>query len=279
MEHDHNPQTEHEKFVTEAWRTYLTTGMALKGEHQVWFERPFFRPIFRALPADPRCQICYIPFKGIGGFIAKRMLDVVPSQMNPHLCNLCERFAEKYLGGVEMEISVLFADIRGSTPLAEKMSTSEYSALIRRFYSEATKPLYAHYAFIEKFIGDGMTAFFVPAFAGPNHAKSAIEAGKGILRAMGNGRGKDAWLPVGLGVHTGNAYIGSMKMEGGRTDIAILGDTVNTAARLCSQAQAGEMLVSGDAAIASGLLFDGREQRTLTLKGKEKPVDAWVIKT
>jgi adenylate cyclase len=272
-EHHH-----HDELATEIWRTYLTTGKLIKGVHQAWFEHPFFRPFFRALPAEPRCQICYIPFNGVGGFISRRFLDVKPSQLNPHMCNYCEKFAERFLGGVEMEVSILFADIRGSTPLAEKMPTREYSHLIRRFYNAATKPLYTHNALIEKFVGDGLTAFFVPAFAGPNHAHAAIEAGKGILHATGHSKGKTPWVPVGVGVNTGVAYIGSMKMEGGRTDITILGDTVNTTARLCSQAAAGELLVSKQAQVASNLALQGYELRSLTLKGKQEMVDAWVIK-
>jgi adenylate cyclase len=242
-----------------------------------WYEHPFFRPIFRALPTEPRCQICYIPFKGIGGFISKRLLDVNPSVMNPHMCDVCERFAERFPGGVELEISILFADIRGSTPLAEKMATKEFSELIHRFYLAGTKPLYSNGALIEKFVGDGLTAFFAPAFAGSNHALTAIKAGKEILHATGHGLGKTPWIPVGVGVNTGVAYIGSMKMEGGRTDITILGDVVNTTARLCSEAGPGEVLVGEDAMEMSGLSRDEHELRKLSLKGKEEIVDAWVI--
>ena len=54
--------------------------------------------------------------------------------MNPHMCDICERFAERFPGGTELEITILFADIRGSTPLAEKMENREYSELIHRFY-------------------------------------------------------------------------------------------------------------------------------------------------
>ena len=279
MDDQNTPKTEQDKINSEVWRTYLTTGGNLKGMKLPWFEHPFFKPIFRILPSEPRCHVCYIPFKGIGGFVAKRLLDVKPSAMNPHMCDTCERFAERYPGGTELEVSILFADIRGSTPLAEKMGTREYSELIHRFYLAGTKPLYSNYAFIEKFMGDGLTAFFAPAFAGPNHAQTAIKAGKEILRATGHGQGKTPWIPVGVGVNTGIAYIGSMKMEGGRTDITILGDVVNTTARLCSQAAAGELLVGDHAMEMSGLSKDKHELRKLSLKGKQETVDAWVIKT
>jgi len=272
-------QPKQNRLVSEVWRTYLTTGANVKGMKLPWYEHPFFKPIYRALPAEPRCHICYIPFNGIGGFIAKRFLDVKPSPMNPHMCDTCERFAERYPGGAEVEISILFADIRGSTPLAEKMGTQEYSDLIHRFYIAGTKPLYSNNAFIEKFIGDGLTAFFPPAFAGPNHAWTAIKAGKEILQATGHGESKTPWIPVGVAVDTGVAYIGSVKMEGGRTDITLLGDVVNTTARLCSQAAAGELLVGASAMEMSGLTKENHESRSLSLKGKQEIVDAWVVKT
>ena len=277
MDDQHPSTTEEEKRNEEVWRTYLTTGGNVKGMQLPWYEDPFFKPIFRALPAEPRCHLCYIPFNGIGGFIAKRFLDVKPSPMNPHICDTCERFAERFPGGTEIEVSILFADIRGSTPLAEKMGTQEFSKLIHRFYLAGTKPLYSNYAFIEKFIGDGLTAFFTPAFAGPNHALTAIKAGKEILQATGHGEGKKPWIPVGVGVNTGIAYVGSVKMEGGRTDITILGDVVNTAARICSEAAAGELLVGDRAMQMAGLSKENHELRNLSLKGKQENVDAWVI--
>lgn len=243
-----------------------------------WFEQPFFKPVFRALPSEPRCQICYIPFNGIGGFLARNLLNVKPSSMNPHMCDVCERFAERYPGGTELEISILFADIRGSTSLAESMGNREYSELIHRFYLAGTKALYSNNALIEKFIGDGLTAFFTPAFTGPNHALAAIKAGKDILRATGHGKGRTPWIPVGVGIETGVAYIGSMKMDGGRTDITVLGDVVNTAARLCSQATAGELVVGNHAMTLSGLSNEKHQLKRLSLKGKREAVDAWVVK-
>jgi adenylate cyclase len=270
-------KSEQDNINTEVWRTYLTTGGTLKGMQLPWFEHPALKPIYRALPSDPRCQICYIPFEGIGGFISRRLLNVKPSVLNPHMCDECERFAERFPGGVELEVTILFADIRGSTPLAEKMETQEFSELIHRFYLAGTKALYSNNALIEKFVGDGLAAFFAPAFAGPNHARTAIKAGKDILRATGHGKEKVPWVPVGVGINTGVAYIGSMKMEGGRTDITILGDVVNTTARLSSEAEAGEILVSQKTMEMAGLSKDGHENRKLSLKGKKEIVDTWVV--
>lgn len=263
--------------ISEVWHSYLTSGAKVKGMHLPWFEHPAFKPIFRALPAEPRCQMCYIPFAGVGGFISKRLLNVKPSPMNPHICDVCERFAQRYPGGTELEVPILFADIRGSTPLAEKMANRPFSELIQQFYVAGTKALYANNALIEKFDGDGLAAFFAPAFAGPNHALTAINAGKEILRATGHSVGKTPWVPVGVGVNTGVAFIGSMKVEGGRTDIAILGDVVNTTARLSDQAAAGELLIGPRTMEMSGLSSEDHQSKELSLKGKEEPVQVWSV--
>jgi len=270
-------ETENNQIVSEVWRTYLTSGGKLKGMNLPWFEHPFFKPIFRTIPAEPRCQVCYIPFAGVGGFISNRLLQVKPSDMNPHICNVCERFAERFPGGTELEVSILFADIRGSTHLAEQLENREFSELIQKFYVAGTKALYDHYAMIEKFGGDSLSAFFPPAFAGPNHALTAIKAGKEILRVTGHGEGKTPWVPVGVGVNTGVAFIGSMNVEGGRSDIAILGDAVNTTARLSSQSAIGELLVGQRTMEMSGLSTDEHKSRDLSLKGKEETVKVWSV--
>jgi len=277
MENKTIPENSDEKMISEVWHTYLTSGAKIKGMHLPWFEHPVFKPIYRALPAEPRCQMCYIPFRGIGGFISKHLLDVKPSPMNPHICDVCERFAARYPGGTELEVSILFADIRGSTPMAEKMPNREFSDLIQRFYTAGTKALYAHNAMIEKFIGDGLAAFFAPAFTGPNHALAAINAGKEILRVTGHGEGKTPWVPVGVGVNTGVAFIGAMKVEGGRNDITILGDVVNTTARLGSLSAAGELLIGNRTMEMSGLTADEHQSREVSLKGKETPVKVWSV--
>jgi adenylate cyclase len=277
MEKKLNTEYSDENMISEVWHTYLTSGAKLKGMHLPWFEHPVFKPVYRALPAEPRCQMCYIPFGGIGGFISKHLLDVKPSPMNPHICDVCERFAARYPGGTELEVSILFADIRGSTPMAEKMANREFSDLIQRFYTAGTKALYAHDAMIEKFVGDGLAAFFAPAFTGPNHALAAINAGKEILQVTGHGEGKTPWVPVGVGVNTGVAFIGAMKVEGGRNDITILGDAVNTTARLGSLSTAGELLIGQRTMEMSGLSEDEHESKEVSLKGKEAPVKVWSI--
>jgi len=263
--------------VEEVWRSYLTTGKLPPGVQLPWYEAPAMRSLARRLPADPRCQVCYYPFAGLGGKLVRSFIRLQPSKMNPHLCNVCERFAEENPGGVELEVSLLFADIRGSTPLAETMNAYEYSRLINRFYRVTTNIIYEHGGMVEKLVGDEVVAFFAPAFVDDgNHARAAVLAAQAILADTGHDGTDGPWVPLGVGVHTGEAYVGAVGEPGKNLDIAVLGDSVNTGSRLAGQAQTGEIVVSNDAFRSAGLDKAGLEFRSLTLKGKEAPVDAWV---
>lgn len=261
----------------EVWRTYLTTGHPPAFAGTPWYESAYLRPIIKMLPTDPRCKFCYYPFEGLGGALSRSLLGLGPSKLNPQLCNVCEQYAERYPGGTEMVISILFADVRGSTSLAEKMSPTEFSRVIDRFYKATTGALFRKNALVEKLIGDEVTGFFTPGFAGENHAEAAIQAGREILRVTGHSDPGGPWVSVGVGVHTGMTFVGAVSAEGGPMDITVLGDTPNTAARLTAQAGIGEMLVSEAAARSAGLETEGLESRLLALKGREEQVKAWVV--
>ncbi len=264
--------------IKHAWHTYLTTGSMPVSLHSPWFEHKSLRPIVKRLPRSPRCRICYFPFEGVGGWLSRTFFKLEPSTLNPYMCNLCERFATEFHGGVELEISIMFVDVRGSTTMAEKLSPEEFSQKINRFYRSATEVFYRNDGWVEKLLGDEVAGFFVPGFAGPKHARVAVNAGKQALKAMGYGGGSEPWMPVGVGIHTGVAYIGSVEADGGVSNISILGDAVNTAARLTSLAAPGELVISEATREAAELKTDGMEARILELKGKSNAVDTWVIK-
>jgi adenylate cyclase len=269
---DSHPQAE------EVWREYMTTGEMPEYVPTQWFERKLLRPLVKLLPKDPRCKVCLYPFKGIGGTLVRAFLGVAPSKLNPHLCNVCERAANHFHGGAEIEVSVLFADVRGSTGLAEHMSPAEFGQLIDRFYMATTRVLYSKNALVEKLIGDEVTGFFVPGFAGKNYTRVAIEAGEEILHAIGYGSPTGPWLPVGVGVHYGIAFVGSVTSEGGAANITVLGDTANVGARLTSLAGAGEMMISEAARQAANLDPGEMEMRKMVLKGRSDPLDVWIRK-
>jgi adenylate cyclase len=95
---------------------------------------------------------------------------------------------------------------------------------------------------------------------------------------MGYGTPAGPWLPIGIGVHTGVAYVGTVHgVEGAVTDFTALGDNVNITARLVSIAEPGEALISDASYAAAGLNLGDLEQRQLELKGKAEPVGVRVL--
>ena len=146
-------------------------------------------------------------------------------------------------GGTELDTALLFADMRGSTNLAAKIGPSEFSRLMQRFYSTATRVLTKHNGHIDKLIGDEVMALFIPAMSGANLARDAVLAAREILSATGHDDG-EPWLPIGVGVHCGPAFVGSVGSASGIYEMTALGDTVNMAARFASAAARGEMVMS-----------------------------------
>jgi len=269
---------ENHPLAEKMWRTYMTTGEVPDFAEPVWFESRILRPLARLLPSEPRCRVCLYPFEGVGGVLLRSTIGLSPSKLNPHLCNVCDRAANKYRGGAEIELSMLFADVRGSTGLADSMNPTEYSQLIDRFYRETTRVLFRKNGMVEKLIGDEVTGFFVPGFSGENHPLDAFEAGEEILRVTGHHDPGGPWVPVGVGVHTGIAFVGAVTSAGGSADITVLGDTANAAAHIASQAGTGELIFSEATRVAAAIDTTGMESRYLALKSRKEQMDVWVKK-
>jgi adenylate cyclase len=175
-------------------------------------------------------------------------------------------------------LSMLFADVRDSTPLAEHTPTREYKTLIHRFYKETSHELIHRNSMVNRLMGDQVSALFVPRFAGNEHAKAAIEAARAILAVTGHGSKQGPWIPVGVGVHTGDAFVGAVGSGDGVNEIAILGSAPNLCARLSSAAATGEILVSEQSAKSVGMEAEGWERRVLELKGISGKVPVRVVK-
>src|SRR5512138_509698 len=228
-----------------------------------WFSTNAFavdkslRRIFRVLPREPRCKFCNAPFQGIGGMLMRAVFNKQPSALNPRYCNLCDTASREFPGGAEVEMSILFIDIRGSTALSEKMSPTEFSRLINRFYAAATKVIIEEDGLVEKLAGDEVAAFWGAGFAGPDYVARTIKVAQRLLKAM-----EQEKIPVGIGVHAGIAYFGAIGTAEGLTDISATGDEVNTTARLASKAAAGEIVVSEQALQKAGLDFRNLEPRS-----------------
>ena len=249
------------------WYAFLTRGEE-RPERLVHF--------MRLLPSSPRCKLCNAPFKGWGGFIM-HLLGRDQSRYNPRYCEKCDRF--EHPGGAVIELSMLFADVRGSTSLAEQMSAYDFSQLMNRFYQVATDALVHEDALVDRLMGDEAIGLFIPGFAGSDHSRRAIQAAQDLLKRTGHKQAGEPWLPVGIGVHRGTAYVGVVGGDDGSpTDFTALGDNVNITARLASNAGPGEILISEAAFAASGLDKGNLEQRALELKGKSEPTQVFVAR-
>jgi adenylate cyclase len=236
-----------------------------------------FRHVLGLLPSNPRCTFCNAPYHGPAAPLM-RLLGKSPSRLTPHLCRQCHDEAQKHIGGAEVETTLLFADVRGSTALAERMSAAEFSRLMNRFYSTATDVLVHSGAWSDRLIGDQVIGIYVPGFAGPDHTRRAALAAQDLMRATGHADADGPWLPVGAGLHTGTAFVGAVGAQGRATDITALGDNVNVAARLAAQAGPGEIVMSEAACLAAGFDPEPLERRVLTLKGKSEPVPVLVAR-
>ncbi|TMG24005.1 MAG: adenylate/guanylate cyclase domain-containing protein [Chloroflexi bacterium] len=235
------------------------------------------RSWLKHVPSHPRCKMCAAPFGGPGRHLM-RFIGRERWSKNPKYCGNCFQELKTHHGGAEIEASFLFADVRGSTALAEQMSPTQFRDVLDRFYDTSARILVDHDAIVDKFVGDEVIGVFIPALAGDAHAARAIAAGLALLKATGHAATAGPWIPIGAGIHSGVAFVGSVG-EPPVTEFTALGDVVNTTARLASAAEMGQALISEAAARAGGLDTARLERRELELKGKRESTAVWVATT
>ena len=168
-----------------------------------------------------------------------------------------------------MPLSVLFADVRGYTKLTQGLQPEQVPGLMNQFYETASHALLRHESLLGQVEGDSVMGLFVPGLAGKHYPRKAVEAARSLLQALD-------WLEVGVGISSGEQFVGNVG-GGGFKDFTALGDITNTAARLTKAAAAGEILV--DAATYESVAdhYPNAERRQLELKGKDAPVEAFAI--
>lgn len=233
--------------------------------------RSFVR-MMRLLPSDPRCRLCRAPFGGGGGRIMARF-GYQPSRKNPTICNVS--FEQAPMGGVEMEIGVLFADVRGFTSLAENMTPDDVAELLNRFYAAASKVL-TRSAVVDKLVGDEVMALYLPQLIGEHWEDHLVRDASDLLTAVGYGSSEEPWLALGVGIDVGRAYVGNVG-AGDVKDFTALGDVVNTASRLQSAAAAGHIVMSERLYGRLATRPQNATQADLELKGKQEAEPARII--
>ena len=238
------------------------------------------RRVMRHIPHGPNCKLCAAPFEGPGGAVL-RHVGFARFPGNPDICGSCIKSLNK-LGvlGAEIPVSLMFADIRGSTGIGERSSPTEFRAFLDRFYRLSAQAILDHDGIVDKFVGDEAIGLFFRGITGPEHSAAAIAAARALLDAAGHGDASERGpIPVGAAVHTGDAFVGSTGAAGAVSDFTALGDVVNTTARLASEAAAGELLVSIEAARAGDLDSLSLEHRTLSVRGRADAVEVVALRS
>jgi adenylate cyclase len=231
------------------------------------------RGVLRRLPSPPHCKLCAAPFAGPGGAVLRRF-GFGRSAVNPQLCNNClTGFVKRGITGAEIPATPLFADVRGSTSIAELLRPSDFRAYLDRFYRLGSAAILEHDGLVDKLVGDEIIGLFFGGITGKRHAASALAAGRALIKTVSRADASPSGaIPVGAAIHTGVAYVGRTGPQGAVTDFTALGDAVNTTARVASAAAAGELLVTADAAAAADIETMGVPERRPSLRGRSEEI-------
>jgi adenylate cyclase len=184
------------------------------------------------------------------------------------------------LAGIEREVTVLFADIRGFTRLSEGMEAQKVVALLNEIFQLVSERILERSGTIDKFIGDSVMAYFGAPVPHSDHALRAASAALDIVRVIESRahRAAEAIIPVevGIGIHTGTVVVGNIGSDH-RTDFTAVGDAVNVAHRLEKLARRGEILVSEAVKRRVGSELQLRFVGERRLSGREEPVNVYAV--
>ena len=185
------------------------------------------------------------------------------------------------LGGDKRRVAVMFTDIRGFTALAETMSPQATATLLTEYFTEMVECVFRHHGTLDKFMGDAVMAQWGAPVSADSDADSAMSTAIDMMDALDalNERwrkGNKPTLAIGIGLTFGDAFAGNIGSER-RLEYTVIGDTVNTASRLCSAASAGEILISE--AMLGAMTRPPRTVAVppMTLGGKSQPVPVWKV--
>jgi adenylate cyclase len=199
--------------------------------------------------------------------------------------SLAERIASSpdavRLGGEKREVAVLFSDIRGFTALSEEMNPDEMASLLTEYFTEMVECVFRNGGTLDKFIGDAVMAQWGAPIGSPGDADRAMSAALDMIRALGELNAK--WrangrpvLQIGIGLNFGEAFAGNIGSER-RLEYTVIGDTVNTASRLCSAADGGDILLTDDMRRALTAPPRLEECPAMELKNKSQPVSVYRV--
>jgi adenylate cyclase len=182
--------------------------------------------------------------------------------------------ADIRLGGESQRITLLFADVRGFTTMAEQMKPREAVEVLNEFFDRMTKVIFEHDGTLDKYLGDGLMALFGAPFALQNDAEAAVRAAVNMQKSLAelNKTSGRAPISIGIGIHTGEAVVGFLGTER-RMDYTAIGDTVNVASRLTSQAGPDQIVISAATYTQLCQEIPCSQLAAMKLKGRAAPID------
>jgi class 3 adenylate cyclase/CheY-like chemotaxis protein len=201
--------------------------------------------------------------------------------LSPQVAELVVSGGDTVLESHRREVTVVFCDLRGFTAFAEVAEPEEVMSALREYHAGVGPIIFRHEGTLERFMGDGIMVLFNDPMPCPDPAARAVRMAvemQAAVTAMREGwrrNGHD--LGFGVGIAHGYATLGRIGFEG-RFDYTAIGTVVNLAARLCAEAQAGQILVDRKVAAMTGALAAIEPAGELTLKGLHRPVPAYAVK-
>ena len=243
-----------------------------------------------AAPRPLICRGCWeqmrvpVPIRGPLA-LPLRAFGIRRSGMHPHICTVCELMFGTVMRrrNVELDLTILFADLRGFTALSREVPAEGVREVLDFFYDHCAEAVWEEDGLLNKAMGDGVLAVFNFPLSHPDHPRRAVRAAREIRRrcaeACGPAAGRlgldPARLGVGIGVHTGPTAFGEFGRL--RREVTAVGSVVNLAARLQGAAGAWEVLVSREVLDAAGADREVLGARELELKGFAGPVAAFSV--
>ena len=202
--------------------------------------------------------------------------------LSPEVAEMVVANPDIRLGGVNQKVTVMFADIRGFTPMSEKLEPEVVVEILNEYFTRVTDVIFDYGGTLDKYIGDAVMAVFGAPISKGNDAANAVNAAIQIQRLLIE-LNRDAatrrWpeLRVGIGINTGIVTAGNIGSPR-RIDYTVIGDTVNTASRLMSNAAGSQVLISLSTANEIGPGFNIKSLPPLMVKGRSEPVKIFDVK-
>src|SRR5437016_6598354 len=202
--------------------------------------------------------------------------------LSPEVAEMVVANPDIRLGGANQKVTVMFADIRGFTPMSENLEPGRVVEILNEYFTRVTDVIFDYGGTLDKYIGDAVMVVFGAPISKGNDAANCVQAAIQIQRLLIE-LNRDAaarrWpeLRIGIGINTGIVTAGNIGSPR-RIDYTVIGDTVNTASRLMSNAAGGQILISQSTASELGNGFNMKSLPALMVKGRSEPVKIFDVK-